>query len=100
MSSMEVSIASIVRRPARGPAPATPYTRGYMGDGPHAVILAAGQGKRMRSALPKVLHPLGGRPLILYVVDAVRAATGSAPAVVIARVVTAVRDLLGGAATC
>jgi bifunctional UDP-N-acetylglucosamine pyrophosphorylase/glucosamine-1-phosphate N-acetyltransferase len=71
-----------------------------MGDGPHAVILAAGQGKRMRSALPKVLHPLGGRPLILYVVDAVRAATGSAPAVVIARGDTAVRDLLGGAATC
>ncbi len=71
-----------------------------MGDGPHAVILAAGQGKRMRSALPKVLHPLGGRPLILYVVDAVRAATGSAPAVVIARGDQAVRDLLGGAATC
>jgi bifunctional UDP-N-acetylglucosamine pyrophosphorylase/glucosamine-1-phosphate N-acetyltransferase len=71
-----------------------------MGDGPHAVILAAGQGKRMRSALPKVLHPLGGRPLILYVVDAVRAATGSAPAVVIARGDQAVRDVLGGAATC
>jgi bifunctional UDP-N-acetylglucosamine pyrophosphorylase/glucosamine-1-phosphate N-acetyltransferase len=71
-----------------------------MGDGPHAVILAAGQGKRMRSALPKVLHPLGGRPLILYVVDAVRAATGSAPAVVIARGDQAVRDLLGDAATC
>ena len=70
-----------------------------MGDGPHAVILAAGQGKRMRSALPKVLHPLGGRPLLLYVVDAVRAATGSAPVVVIARGDTAVRDLLGDAAT-
>jgi bifunctional UDP-N-acetylglucosamine pyrophosphorylase/glucosamine-1-phosphate N-acetyltransferase len=71
-----------------------------MGDGPHAVILAAGQGKRMRSALPKVLHPLGGRPLILYVVDAVRVATESAPAVVIAPGDQAVRDLLGGAATC
>lgn len=35
----------------------------------HVVILAAGQGKRMRSALPKVLHPLAGRPLLRHVVD-------------------------------
>ncbi len=36
-----------------------------MSDTPlQVVILAAGQGKRMRSALPKVLHPIGGRPLI------------------------------------
>ena len=61
-----------------------------MGDGPHAVILAAGQGKRMRSVLPKVLHPVGGRPLILSVVDAVRAAIGGAPVVVIAAGETAV----------
>jgi bifunctional UDP-N-acetylglucosamine pyrophosphorylase/glucosamine-1-phosphate N-acetyltransferase len=33
------------------------------------VILAAGQGKRMRSNLPKVLHPLGGRPMIKHVLD-------------------------------
>ena len=32
------------------------------------VILAAGQGTRMRSALPKVLHPLGGRPLLQHVI--------------------------------
>src|SRR5262245_51113562 len=31
-----------------------------------AVILAAGEGKRMRSRQPKVLHPLCGRPLITY----------------------------------
>jgi bifunctional UDP-N-acetylglucosamine pyrophosphorylase/glucosamine-1-phosphate N-acetyltransferase len=31
------------------------------------VILAAGQGKRMNSALPKVLHPVGGRPLLHHV---------------------------------
>jgi bifunctional UDP-N-acetylglucosamine pyrophosphorylase/glucosamine-1-phosphate N-acetyltransferase len=36
------------------------------------VILAAGQGKRMHSDLPKVLHPLGGRPLIQHVLDAAR----------------------------
>lgn len=39
-----------------------------------AVILAAGQGKRMKSALPKVLHELCGRPMIHYVVDAARGA--------------------------
>ena len=37
------------------------------------VILAAGEGRRMRSALPKVLHPLAGRPLLAHVVDAARA---------------------------
>src|ERR1019366_644778 len=100
MSSIEDSIPTIVGTPAGRSAPRTPYTREYMGDGPHAVILAAGQGKRMRSALPKVLHPLGGRPLILSVVDAVHVATGTAPVVVIARGESAVRDLLGDAATC
>jgi bifunctional UDP-N-acetylglucosamine pyrophosphorylase/glucosamine-1-phosphate N-acetyltransferase len=35
-----------------------------------AVVLAAGEGTRMRSELPKVLHPLCGRPMLLHVVDA------------------------------
>jgi bifunctional UDP-N-acetylglucosamine pyrophosphorylase / glucosamine-1-phosphate N-acetyltransferase len=35
-----------------------------------AVILAAGQGTRMKSATPKVLHPIAGRPLIHYPVEA------------------------------
>lgn len=35
-----------------------------------AVVLAAGEGTRMRSSLPKVLHPLCGRPMLLHVVDA------------------------------
>ena len=34
-----------------------------------AIILAAGQGTRMKSALPKVLHPVGGRPLLLWAAD-------------------------------
>jgi bifunctional UDP-N-acetylglucosamine pyrophosphorylase / glucosamine-1-phosphate N-acetyltransferase len=48
-----------------------------------AVILAAGQGKRMHSALPKVLHPLAGRPLAAHVLTAVRALTPRAITVVI-----------------
>ena len=44
-----------------------------MAAGLNVVILAAGQGKRMHSRLPKVLHPLGGRPLITHVIDAARA---------------------------
>jgi bifunctional UDP-N-acetylglucosamine pyrophosphorylase/glucosamine-1-phosphate N-acetyltransferase len=38
----------------------------------NVVILAAGMGKRMQSALPKVLHPLAGKPLLMHVIDAAR----------------------------
>ncbi len=38
-----------------------------------AVILAAGQGTRMKSSLPKVLHPIAGKPMLHYAVDAVGA---------------------------
>ena len=37
------------------------------------IILAAGQGKRMRSKLPKILHPLAGRPLLAHVLATARA---------------------------
>ena len=36
------------------------------------IILAAGEGKRMKSALPKVLQPLAGRPLLAHVIDTAR----------------------------
>ena len=35
-----------------------------------AIVLAAGLGTRMRSTLPKVLHPMCGRPMLAYVLDA------------------------------
>jgi bifunctional UDP-N-acetylglucosamine pyrophosphorylase / glucosamine-1-phosphate N-acetyltransferase len=38
-----------------------------------AVVLAAGEGTRMRSTTPKVLHPLCGRPMLLHVLDALEA---------------------------
>jgi bifunctional UDP-N-acetylglucosamine pyrophosphorylase/glucosamine-1-phosphate N-acetyltransferase len=41
---------------------------------PTVVIIAAGEGTRMRSSLPKVLHPICGRPLILWPVIAAREA--------------------------
>ena len=45
--------------------------------------MAAGQGKRMHSALPKVLHPLAGRPLVAHVLASARALSPRALAVVV-----------------
>jgi bifunctional UDP-N-acetylglucosamine pyrophosphorylase/glucosamine-1-phosphate N-acetyltransferase len=39
----------------------------------HVVILAAGEGKRMKSARPKVLQPIAGRPMLAHVIDTARA---------------------------
>ncbi|HSI02072.1 MAG TPA: NTP transferase domain-containing protein, partial [Reyranella sp.] len=35
------------------------------------VVLAAGAGTRMKSALPKVLHPMAGKPMLRHVLDTV-----------------------------
>lgn len=48
-----------------------------------SVILAAGLGTRMRSSLPKVLHPLGGQPLLAWSIRACREAVGRPPLVVV-----------------
>jgi len=57
-----------------------------------SVILAAGQGTRMRSSLPKVLHPLLGRPMLAWAVAACREATGRAPLVVVGAQAGQIRD--------
>ena len=64
----------------------------------HVVILAAGQGKRMRSALPKVLHRIAGRPLLAHVIDAARALKPDRIHVVVGHGGDAVRAVFAGEA--
>ena len=64
-----------------------------------AVVLAAGLGTRMKSRLPKVLHPLCGRPMLAWVVEAATAATGGQPIVVYSPATAALREAIGEAAT-
>lgn len=59
------------------------------------VILAAGQGTRMRSDLPKVLHPIAGRPMVQYAVDTGRALNPGVLAVVIGEGADLVRRTVG-----
>ncbi|MEH6586906.1 MAG: bifunctional UDP-N-acetylglucosamine diphosphorylase/glucosamine-1-phosphate N-acetyltransferase GlmU [Halioglobus sp.] len=58
------------------------------------IILAAGQGTRMKSPLPKVLHPVAGRPMLQHVVDTARELQPSAIHVVIGHGAESVRDAL------
>jgi bifunctional UDP-N-acetylglucosamine pyrophosphorylase/glucosamine-1-phosphate N-acetyltransferase len=60
------------------------------------VILAAGKGKRMRSDLPKVLHPLAGRPLLAHVLAAARALSPRRLCVVVGHGGDVVRERLAG----
>ena len=60
----------------------------------NVVILAAGQGKRMRSDLPKVLHRLGGRPLLAHVLDTARELSAGRICVVYGHGGEAVREAL------
>jgi bifunctional UDP-N-acetylglucosamine pyrophosphorylase / glucosamine-1-phosphate N-acetyltransferase len=60
------------------------------------VILAAGQGKRMKSGLVKILHELAGRPMLAYPIDVAEALGPERLAVVVGRDSDKVRDVFGG----
>lgn len=60
----------------------------------HVVILAAGQGTRMRSALPKVLHAVAGKPMLGHVIDCARALSPTGIHVVIGHGAELVRQAL------
>ena len=66
-----------------------------------AIILAAGKGTRMRSELPKVLHPVGGAPLVAFPIDLARRMKAEPTVVVIGhgagRVSQVVAERFGGA---
>jgi bifunctional UDP-N-acetylglucosamine pyrophosphorylase/glucosamine-1-phosphate N-acetyltransferase len=62
------------------------------------VVLAAGKGVRMRSALPKVLHPIGGRPMLAHVLATAGQLGAQRTAVVVGPGMDAVRALVAGAA--
>jgi bifunctional UDP-N-acetylglucosamine pyrophosphorylase/glucosamine-1-phosphate N-acetyltransferase len=57
-----------------------------------SVILAAGQGTRMKSQLPKVLHPLLGKPMLQYALDVVQGITQDMPVVVLGHGAGAIRQ--------
>jgi bifunctional UDP-N-acetylglucosamine pyrophosphorylase/glucosamine-1-phosphate N-acetyltransferase len=65
-----------------------------------AVILAAGQGTRMKSNVQKVLHPLCGKPMLWHVLEALKPATTEKPVVIIGHGADAVQKYLGDAADC
>lgn len=65
-----------------------------------AVLLAAGQGTRMKSDLPKVLHPLCGKPMLWHVLEALKSAVTEKPVVIVGHGAEAVREYLGDSADC
>ncbi len=65
-----------------------------------AIVLAAGQGTRMRSRVPKVLHPICGRPMIQHVLRALSEAGTERPVVVTGHGADAVEAAISGLATC
>lgn len=65
-----------------------------------AVLLAAGQGTRMKTNLPKVLHPLCGKPMLWHVLEALKDATTEKPVVVVGHGADDVQKYLADSAEC
>src|SRR5262252_5609672 len=65
---------------------------------PVSVVLAAGKSTRMKSALPKVLHEVCGRPMIDYVLDAAREAGVTRHVVIVGHAAEQVKAALAGQA--
>ena len=63
-----------------------------------AVLLAAGQGTRMKSDLPKVLHPLCGKPMLWHVMESLKEVTTEKPIVVVGHGAEKVTEYLGESA--
>ena len=63
-----------------------------------SIILAAGKGTRMQSDLPKVLHPILGRPMIRYAVETMESVTGVPPVLVIGHGAEQVKAAIGSQA--
>jgi len=65
-----------------------------------AVLLAAGQGTRMKSDVPKILHPVCGKPMIFHALAAARQAASEQPVLVIGHGADAVKNAVGDSARC
>lgn len=63
-----------------------------------AILLAAGQGTRMKSSLPKVLHPIAGKPMIWHALRAIQQSTTEKPVVVVGHGADEVKAWLGESA--
>lgn len=63
-----------------------------------SIILAAGQGTRMKSELPKVLHPVCGKPMLWHALQAAQSVTDETPVMVIGHGDDQVRAVVGDAA--
>jgi bifunctional UDP-N-acetylglucosamine pyrophosphorylase / glucosamine-1-phosphate N-acetyltransferase len=64
------------------------------------ILLAAGQGTRMKSAAPKVLHSLCGKPMLWYVLEAVKTVATEKPVVVVGHGAEQVKSFVGENADC
>ena len=62
------------------------------------IILAAGQGTRMKSKRQKILHEVGGKPMVQHVVDAAQMVSTLQPVLVVGKGSAGVRELFGDSA--